>query len=157
MQTDLTLREAADATGKSTHILRRAMLSGRLAHRRDGDASNAGYITTVEALLAAGYELRAAPTSSAPDATAAEIERLRRAIDDATRRAEAAEARAERAEAHADHTTATVDALMGVIDRLTRAIEAGQVTPEIGPSGDAMHREAIRSPRKGLRSRFRRP
>jgi hypothetical protein len=52
----LSLAQAAEATGRSTDHLRRAIRAGKIEATKGGEKG--GYQVTPEALLAAGYELK---------------------------------------------------------------------------------------------------
>lgn len=114
-----TIAEASRATGKSTDQIRRAVRAGKIASTRDPD--NGAYLMSLEALLAAGFDLR--PQITAPPAA-----------NDLATKLEAAERRILELEADRARFEALVDNLAGLIRDLPRAI--AEATPATHAGGE---------------------
>jgi hypothetical protein len=126
---EMNLRTAAHVTGKSTHILRRAMIAGRLAHRRKGEGPSSQYLTTAEALIAAGFPLIRSPHDPI-EVNAADLAPGK--IDDAVTIARL-EAQLEAANARIARTDALLNDLMGVLKQAMLLPGGREAVPTSAP------------------------
>jgi hypothetical protein len=130
MQLDeMNLRTAAHVTGKSTHILRRAMIAGRLAHRREGEGPSSQYLTTAEALIAAGFPLIRSPHDPI-EVNAADVAPGK--LDDAVTIARL-EAQLEAANARIARTDAVLDNLMKALNQAMLLPGGREAVPTSAP------------------------
>jgi hypothetical protein len=137
---EMNLRTAAHVTGKSTHILRRAMIAGRLAHRRKGEGPSSQYLTTAEALMAAGFplirsphdpiEVNAADVAPGKLDDAVTIARLEAQLEAANDKLAFTEATLN---AHIARTDATLDALLKALNQAMLLPGGREAVPTSAP------------------------